>query len=103
MKPVFRNYNTSDGLPSDDIGHGLEASDGTFYFGCREGIVAFKPDELKDNRLAPPVSITDFSIFNKSVVSHDLTGILKLPVDETKEIRISYKQNVISFRFAAFN
>jgi len=103
MKPVCRNYNKSDGLPSDGIGHGLKGNNGTFYFGCKAGIVAFKPDELKDNPYVPPVVITDFSVFNKSVEASDSTSILKLPVDETKEIKLSYKQNVFAFSFTALN
>ncbi len=103
MKPVCRNYNKSDGLPSDEIGHGLKGNDGTLYFGCRAGIVAFKPDDLKDNPFVPPVLITDFSVFNKSVVPNDSTGILKTPADETKEIKLSYKQNVFAFTFTALN
>jgi len=103
MKPVCRNYNKSDGLPEDEIDHGLKGNDGTFYFGCKAGIVAFKPNELQDNSFVAPVRITDFSLFNKSVAPRDSTGILKLPADETKEIKLSYKQNVFAFSFAALN
>ena len=103
IKPVCRNYNKSDGLPSDEIGPGLKGNDGNFYLSCKEGIVAFKPDKLKDNPYIPPVLINDFSIFNKSVVPGDSTLILKLPVGETKEIRLSYKQNVFAFTFTALS
>ncbi len=34
---------------------------------------------------------------------NDSTGILKLPADETKEIKLSYKQNVFAFTFTALN
>ena len=66
-------------------------------------VLSFKPDELKDNPYVPPVLITDFSVFNKLVVPNDSTGILKLPADETKEIKLSYKQNVFAFTFTALN
>lgn len=102
-RPVCRVYNKSDGLPGDAFGSVIKGDDGTFYFTCNAGIVAFKPDELKDNPYVPPVLINDFSVFNKSVVPGDSTSILKLPVDETKEIRLSYKQNVFAFTFTALN
>jgi streptogramin lyase len=102
-KAVCRNYNRSDGLPSDAFGRSLKGNDGTFYFSCNAGIVAFKPGELTDNPFIPPVLITDFSVFNKSVVPNDLTGILKLPADETKEIKLSYRQNDFSFTFTALS
>ena len=34
---------------------------------------------------------------------NDSAGILKIPADETKEIKLSYKQNDFSFTFAALN
>lgn len=47
--------------------------------------------------------ITDLSVFNKPVLPNDSTGLLKVPVDETKEIKLSYKQNVFAFGFTALN
>jgi len=102
-RPVCRIYDISDGLPTDKFGPAIRGNDGTLYFGSSEGIVAFKPDDLKDNPYAPPVLLTDFSVLNKPVLPNDSTGLLKLPVDETKEIKLSYKQNVWAFSFAALN
>ena len=104
-KVSCRNYDKGDGLPSDEFYYNtsVKGDDGTFYFGSNAGLVAFKPDELKDNPFIPPVVITDFSVFNKSITSNDSSGILKLPADETKEITLSYKQNVFSFAFSALN
>ena len=102
-KPVFRTYDRSDGLPVEKFGPAIKGNDGTFYFNCEAGIVAFKPEELKDNPYVPPVLLTDFSLFNKSVVPNDSSGILKVPVDETKEIKLSYRQNDFSFSFTALS
>ena len=102
-KAVCRNYDMSDGLPSQGFAHSIKGNDGTLYFICKVGIVAFKPDELKDNPYIPPVLITDFSLFNKPVVPNDSTRLLKVPADETKEIKLSYRQNDFSFSFTALN
>ncbi|MBK9732797.1 MAG: hypothetical protein IPO83_16215 [Chitinophagaceae bacterium] len=105
QKAVCRNYNVSDGLPGDEFYYNTctKGDDGTLYFGCNAGIVAFKPEELKDNSFIPPVVITDFSVFNKSIAPNDSSGILKLPADETKDIRLSYSQNNFSFMFTALS
>jgi ligand-binding sensor domain-containing protein/two-component sensor histidine kinase len=104
-KPVCRNYNMSDGLPGDEFMTNtcVKSDDGTLYFGNCGGLIAFKPGELKDNLFIPPVVITDFSLFNTPVSPNDSTGILKMFVDETKEIKLSYKQNDFSFTFSALS
>ena len=48
----------------------------------------------------PPLLITDFQIFNKSVAVNQ-NSILNSSLLNTKEITLSYKQNVFSFQFAA--
>jgi signal transduction histidine kinase len=79
-------------------------ADGKIYFGSTDaGIIYFKPEELKDNDYIPPVYITDFKLFNKPVYANDVDSILKSPIELTKEITLSYNQNVISFEFAALN
>ncbi len=102
-KPVFRNYNSGDGLPGDGFAWGKKGPDGTLYFVCKEGIVAFKPDELKDNDFVPPVLITGLTVNNNSIQQNDSTGILKFPLGGTKKIRLSYRQNNFSFSFSALN
>jgi ligand-binding sensor domain-containing protein/two-component sensor histidine kinase len=104
-KPVCHNYNMSDGLPGDEHYHNscVKGNDGTLYFASSAGLVVFKPDDLTDNDFIPPVVITDFSVLNKPVAPNDSTGILKLPADETKEIKLSYRQNVFSFTFSALS
>ena len=67
------------------------------------GLVRFNPDSLKDNSFIPPVFITDFRLFNKSVLPGDSSRILNSTIESTKEIILNYKQNVISFTFAALS
>ena len=67
------------------------------------GLIYFNPGELKDNDYIPPVYITDLKLFNKSVQPNDADSILKSRIELTKEITLSYNQNVISFEFAALN
>jgi signal transduction histidine kinase len=102
----FRNYDKGDGLPGNTMAlfAGYKDVDGKMFFGCEDaGLISFNPNELRDNDYIPPVYITDFSLFNKSVPPNDADGILKSRIESTKEITLSYNQNVISFDFAALN
>ena len=102
----FRNYDMSDGLPSNILNH-LSAFcdiDGTLYFGTRNaGMFSFHPDSLEDNDFIPNVYITDLSILNKPVYLGDQDGILDSTIEFTRELHLRYSQNIISFTFAALN
>jgi streptogramin lyase len=102
----FRNYDVSDGLPSSDFTpHSAYCdNDGTLYFGTRsDGLVSFHPDSLKDNDFIPAVEITSFSIRNKEVSINDSNSVLQSPIEYTRTITLNYRQNIISFAFAALN
>jgi two-component sensor histidine kinase/streptogramin lyase len=102
----FRNYDRSDGLPFSTFA--LFSSycdgDGTLYFGTQGGgLVSFHPDSLKDNDFIPPIRITEFSLNNKPVSISDSNSVLKLPIEYTRTITLNYRQNIVSFAFAALN
>ncbi|HYV93518.1 MAG TPA: two-component regulator propeller domain-containing protein [Chitinophagales bacterium] len=102
----FRNYNMNDGLPANEINFfgAYTDTDGTVYFGTSSGgMIRFHPDDLKDNPYLPPVYITDFKLFNQSVGVNDSTPLLTTSIEDTKEIKLSYQQNVFAFSFAALN
>jgi ligand-binding sensor domain-containing protein/two-component sensor histidine kinase len=105
-KIKFRNYDVNDGLPSNQLNWSSAFcdTDGTLYFGTRgQGLFYFNPDSLKDNDFVPPVYITEFKLKNKLVSVHDSNSVLRSPVEFTREIKLNYKQNIISFSFAALN
>jgi ligand-binding sensor domain-containing protein/signal transduction histidine kinase len=102
----FRNYNKSDGLPDNRMAifAAFKDVDGKLYFGTESGgFYCFRPEALKDNGYLPPVYITDLKLFNKTVIPHDRDSILKMPLEFTKEISLSYKQNNLSFEFSGLN
>jgi ligand-binding sensor domain-containing protein len=103
---LFRNYNIGDGLPSNymNLISGYCDTDGTMLFGTRDaGMFYFHPNDLKDNDFIPPVYITEFRLKNRLVSINDSNSVLQSPIEFTKEIRLNYKQNIISFSFAALN
>ena len=104
----FKNYDVSDGLQSNEFNGGAyyKSRNGEMFFGGVNGFNIFYPENIKDNPHIPPVVITDFQIFNKSVhvgKGKDGRSILRKSITETKEIELSYKDNVISFEFAALD
>lgn len=67
---LFKHYTAKDGLIDGSffIGAGYKAPDGTLYFGGLSGMSAFKPSAIHDNTRPPQVAITDFYIFNASIL-----------------------------------
>ncbi|WP_229262422.1 sensor histidine kinase [Duganella guangzhouensis] len=103
---LFRNYSSKDGLLDGSyfIGAGYRAPDGTLYFGGLEGVTAFQPAHIHDNPYAPPVAITDFSIFNQSILNGARSDVLPQgPIYQAKALALSYRDAVISFEFAALH
>jgi signal transduction histidine kinase/DNA-binding response OmpR family regulator len=108
-KGLFRNYDTKDGLPSNEFSYRakFKGSDGIIYFGTKKGLVAFHPDSIKDNPHIPPIVVTNFLLFNKSVpIGLDTTSdrmILEKSIINTKELELTYEDYIFSFEFAALD
>jgi serine phosphatase RsbU (regulator of sigma subunit)/ligand-binding sensor domain-containing protein len=100
-----------------DIGDGLQGNEfyqaackrqgGEMFFGGLNGFNAFYPHQVKDNPYVPPVVLTDFQIFNRSINPGDLgrkgRPILEKTITNTKVIHLSHKEKMFSFEFAALN
>ena len=101
----FKNYDITDGLPGDQFNFGayLKIKNGKLLLGSTDGFTIFHPDSIKDNEYIPPIFITDFKLFNKSVRIGDANGILQKHISQTKEIILSYQQSVFEFTYAALN
>lgn len=96
-------YTDSNGLLTNQFNYcsGIKSKDGTIYFGCINGFIAFKPDLFTENTGFPPVAITDFLLFNKSADIGGTDSPLAQSVTYTQNIELKYNQNSFSFRFAA--
>ncbi|MDZ7763013.1 MAG: two-component regulator propeller domain-containing protein [Melioribacteraceae bacterium] len=101
---TFRNYSESDGLQSDQFYWGayFRSSRGEMFFGGINGLTAFYPEDLKDNRHIPEVYITDFQLFNKPVpISED--SPLKQSILETDKIELPHDSYVMTFEYVALD
>lgn len=104
---IFISYDVSDGLQSNEFNHaGCKTRDGVMYFGGINGFNVFHPKNIKTNPFIPPITITDFQLFNRSVLigdNDDDNAILKKCIMETDKIGLTYKQNILSFKFASMH
>jgi ligand-binding sensor domain-containing protein len=104
ISETFRNFDAADGLQGDEFITGAyhKNQQGEMFFGGTNGLTTFHPDSIKNNIYIPPITITDFQIFNKSVKPGNKSP-LKKQVSETSEIALSHDQSIFSFEFAALD
>jgi signal transduction histidine kinase/DNA-binding response OmpR family regulator len=75
---------------------------GEMFFGSFEnGFTMFHPDSIKDNPYIPPVVITAFKRYNTD--DAEGIGIVEKGISAQKAITVSYKDNILSFEFAALS
>ncbi|HSF46354.1 MAG TPA: two-component regulator propeller domain-containing protein [Chitinophagaceae bacterium] len=100
----FSNYSPADGIQGLLFADGaaLITRDGHYIFGGNNGITVFKPEEIRQVSIPPRVFLTDFKLFNQSVLPGE-GSVLKKPVFETDQITLSHDQNNISFDFLAIH
>ncbi|MBN1661506.1 MAG: GAF domain-containing protein [Anaerolineae bacterium] len=99
---TFRNYSHLDGLQSNEFNAyaAYAAPDGEILLGGVEGINAFYPDQVWDDPYTPPVYITGLLLANQpATIGSD--GVLDRSIEVAQSARLSYRDRVVSFEFAA--
>ena len=104
---LFRNYDSADGTVEGSYfdGAALRAADGTMYFGGFNGMTAFVPQDIHDNRVPPLVAITELQIFNKPVAigRGEFAHVLRTAIDHTRQLVLTSRESVFSLEFAALH
>jgi len=100
----FQNYNITDGVQSNEFSqHGFAGTkDGKFLFSGSNGFNYFHPDSISASEYKPPVLITEFRIGTETVLPEDSTFLIK-PIYMTREIYLSYRENIFSFGFTSLH
>ncbi len=95
---AIKNMHRPDGLQSEEFNFGAHyrSASGELFFGGHNGFNAFRPEDLRANSIVPLIALTGF--YNANDPSKE--GI---PVDTDEGIEISYKDDVVSFEFAALD
>jgi len=94
----FVNYDSADGLKrviyrEEAV---FQGRDGALFFGGINGLTKFYPANITENAHVPPVVLTGFNLFNQPAPLETLP-------EQTANIQLSYRQNVLSFDFAALD
>lgn len=95
---AFRNFGINDGLQRGEFNQGafFKSKSGEFFFGGVYGLNMFFPDKINQTTGMPPVWITSYKRFGKEVA-------LDTQITHKKYIELSWKDNYISFEFAALD
>ena len=98
----FRNFNTADGLHDNEFSRSVSFTNdqGEMFFGGKNGLTYFHPENIQENNYMPPIVLTDFQIFNKSI-EPGKNSPLKSQVSEARNITLSHDQSIFSLEFAA--
>ncbi|HSO86397.1 MAG TPA: two-component regulator propeller domain-containing protein [Draconibacterium sp.] len=100
---VFRNFDVTDGLQSNEFNTGAyyKSKNGELFFGGIKGLNYFYPAKIKDNPNVPPVVLTKIKLSEKSLSHKTDPELLEKSVEETRQIVVSHKEDIITFEFAA--
>ncbi len=97
-----RNYRLTDGLQASEFNQFAcsQNAEGVMFFGGVKGLNIFHPGSLPDNPYIPPVVLTGFKLYNRTVpVEPD--SLLTQPVEATQELVLSYRDDFFEFSYAA--
>ncbi|WP_210823023.1 two-component regulator propeller domain-containing protein [Hydrogenophaga aromaticivorans] len=104
---TFRNYDVLDGLQSNEFNvftaFHKSARTGEMYFGGINGFNVFDPARIDNNPFVPPVVLTDFRLFGKSVPVGGQDPVLAKNINRTDELTFPHFQNSLSFEFSALS
>jgi ligand-binding sensor domain-containing protein/signal transduction histidine kinase len=89
-------YDTDDGLPGIEFMHGAAAAapDGWMYFGGIDGLTAFHPDSIAENRSPPRVVITRVTVADREI---------PLTPSPLPAITLSHEEDFFTIEFAALD
>jgi signal transduction histidine kinase/ligand-binding sensor domain-containing protein len=96
---TFKNY--FDGVEFNSNAY-YQSDSGEIFLGTY-GVVSFQPGQISDNKIIPPIHITDFKLYNEYVKINDESKIINQPLEDTDTIILAHNQNFFSFGFIALN
>ena len=102
---TFRHFGVADGLQSNEFNQtaAYKSASGEMFFGGVNGFNAFHPDLIQESSFMPPVVITDFQLFNESVVPGAGSVLDWAQLKARSDIELSYTDDFLAFEFAALD
>ncbi|MEZ7499214.1 two-component regulator propeller domain-containing protein [Flavobacterium sp. Arc3] len=101
----FTTFTKDDGLLSNDFNTNATFRDnnGTIYFGNYLGIDYFDPSNISVNAILPSLYLTDFKLFNQSVLADQKDSPLTSVIGETKNLTLNHTQSVFTIEYTGIN
>lgn len=84
-------------------GASLTTKNGLVVIGSKNGLFIIDPRKLQINNSPPPIVFTELRIFTNKVAVNDEHAVLKRAINQTDEIVLDYKKNMLSLHFSALN
>jgi len=91
-------YGQNFGVERINLFAGYKGRDGMIYFGTNKGYYSFMPADFLKKLPAPLIWITNFRLSDQ-LVRPNQQGVLTNRIEDTKEIKLKYNQNIFSFDF----
>ncbi|MEM7587438.1 MAG: ATP-binding protein, partial [Acidobacteriota bacterium] len=100
----FVNYDQGDGVLAVPLTKKAAYRDrqGTLYFGGVNGLVHFRPEQVRDNLNVPPVVLTDIRVVNQEVEVGEGER-LQRQIGVAEELRLGFEDRIVTFHYAALN
>ena len=103
---IIRSYEVANKEHDFTVIQGMRScfkrSDGTLFFGKREGVTSFHPDELAINQIPPDVALTSMSIDNNPV-DFGPEAPVSTPIVVAKNITLRHDQNEFAIEYAGLH
>ncbi|NRB49602.1 MAG: response regulator [Saprospiraceae bacterium] len=98
-------YVRGDGLDMEEFWDraGYLSTHGKLYFGGDDGLLIFNPDSVMDNTFKPPITFTQFDLFNRVVPPSPKHNILSKSIEARPTIHLQHRQNVFTIHYAALS
>lgn len=105
IKNTAKNFTKDDGLLVNDFNYNavMKSNSGELYFGGYQGVNYFHPEKMHRNTSEPKLVLTDFKLFNKSVIPNEDNSPLTKSISYTNNISLNYSQSVFTIDYIGLN
>lgn len=95
-------FGIQDGLLQEDYAYGGVSADseGRIYFGGREGIDYFNPDEIKLQNVVPNIKVSNLKVYDREIFPGSEGGPV---INSIGEVELHHTENMISIGFSVLN
>jgi signal transduction histidine kinase/ligand-binding sensor domain-containing protein/DNA-binding response OmpR family regulator len=102
---TFENYDRNSGLFSENFSENTccMTTGGKLVFGSINGTLVIDPDQINKTKYKPPVIITNFQLFNRTVDFADPDAPIRQSIETLDTILLRYNQHSFSFEYAALS